>query len=79
MFPAIPSEQSQQARSNGRLPAYPTGRHDILTPGYTKREEFAMSFLGGLIAMGRHEPKAFLAREAVEHADALLLALEESQ
>ncbi len=67
--PAFPMQHTQ-----------PDGRHDVLSPGLTKRELFA-----GIIAAGFYAgpdmddmPKAEVAKMAREMADALLEELEKA-
>jgi len=85
-----PNQQGEENMKNGDLPAMPTIYADMATngqreiycdqTGVTKREQFAMAAMQGLLASGatykgsttnRH----LLAADAVAHADALLVEL----
>lgn len=70
--------------TNGNLPAMPTIYADMATngqreiycdqTGLTKREQFAMAVMQGILAKGGSG--AIVAEKAVEYADALLAELE---
>lgn len=70
--------------SNGDTPSRPVnteeyhseGGHSIDSFGLTKREEIAKHLMSGLLASTASSPVELFAKNAVEAADALLLALE---
>lgn len=74
---------------NGDLPAMPTiyadmatnGRREIYCDqtGLTKREQFAMAALQGILSCDNSEFTNVAAISAVAHADALLAELEKSK
>lgn len=65
---------------NGDLPAMPTQVNggDIFG-GMTKREQFAMAAMQGILACDNSEFTHIAAQRAVEFADALLAELENSK
>ena len=76
--------------SIGDDPAYPAAvpdSYDVMggcskgfyAPGLTKREAFAMAAMEGFLASDWKVRREVIAHEAVEQADALLAALEESE
>ena len=67
--------------NNGDLPVYPVEHNGWGEPcnGLTKREQFAMTALQGILSCDNSEFTNVAAISAVAHADALLAELEKAK
>lgn len=75
-LPAMPvMDESRQEQYNGVL----NTRWSVLSFGLTKREQFAMAALQGILSCDNSEFTNVAAISAVAHADALLAELEKSK
>jgi hypothetical protein len=70
------SKIESKATLNGGKYSYPLAVGGLVTLGLTKREQFAVTILNGLLPFQTKVERSILVQDAVRYADALLIELE---